>query len=63
MSIWSLSDLPKGFSEQVISYSCYDSCGKPKSKTALTHYRLNELPQIIYWKSLILILGMSGYVI
>ena len=29
----------------------------------LTHCRLNEITQTIYWKSLILILGMSGYVI
>ena len=29
----------------------------------LTHCRLNELPHIIYWKILIAILGMSGYVI
>ena len=29
----------------------------------LTHCRLNELPHTIYWKILISILGMSGYVI
>ena len=29
----------------------------------LTHCRLNKLPHTIYWKILILILGMSGYVI
>ena len=29
----------------------------------LTHCRLNELPHTIYWKILILIFGMSGYVI
>ena len=29
----------------------------------LTHCRLNELPHTIYWKILILILGMSDYVI
>ena len=29
----------------------------------LTHCRLIELPHIIYWKILILVLGMSGYVI
>ena len=29
----------------------------------LTHYILNELPNTIYWKILISILGMSGYVI
>ena len=27
----------------------------------LTHCRRNELSHIIYWKILILILGMSGY--
>ena len=27
----------------------------------LTHCRLNRLPHTIYWKSLISILGMSGY--
>ena len=29
----------------------------------LTHCRLNELPHTIYWKILILIIGMSDYVI
>ena len=29
----------------------------------LTHCRLNEIPHTIYWKILILILGMSGCVI
>ena len=28
----------------------------------ITHYRLNELPHIMYWKILISILGMSGYI-
>ena len=31
--------------------------------TLLTHCGLNELPQTIYWKMLILILGISGCVI
>ena len=31
--------------------------------TYLTYCRLNELSQTIYWKILISILGMSGYVI
>ena len=31
--------------------------------SSLTHYRLNELTHTIYWKILISILGMSGYVI
>ena len=34
--------------------------GKP---LILTHSGMNELPHTIYWKILILILGMSGYVI
>ena len=34
-----------------------------KEKNDLTHCRLNELPHTIYWEILILILGMSGYVI
>ena len=29
----------------------------------LSHCRLNELPHSIYWKGLISILGMSGYMI
>ena len=32
-------------------------------KQDLTHCRLNELPYTIYWKILILILGIWGYVI
>ena len=32
-------------------------------RSCLTHCRLNESPHTIYWKILILILGMSGYVI
>ena len=34
-----------------------------KASKYLTHCRLNELPHTIYWKFLISILGMSGYVI
>ena len=30
---------------------------------SLSHCRLDELPNTIYWKILISILGMSGYVI
>ena len=40
-----------------------DSVSALQSQLQLTHCRLNELIHIIYWKSLILILGMSGYVI
>ena len=31
--------------------------------SSLTHWRLNELQYTMYWKILISILGMSGYVI
>ena len=34
-----------------------------KSFTSLASCRLNELPHTIYWKILISILGISGYVI
>ena len=34
-----------------------------RSPCYLTHCRLNELPHTIYWKILILIWGMSAYVI
>ena len=33
------------------------------SAKSLTHCRLNDIPHTIYWKILIWILGMSGYVI
>ena len=33
-----------------------------QSKVSLTHCRLNELSHTLYWKILISILGMSGYV-
>ena len=40
-------------------------CGSVKlpnaRKKLLTHCRLNRLPKIIYWKSPILILGISGW--
>ena len=34
-----------------------------KMYVTLTHCKLNELPHITYWKILILIIGMSGYMI
>ena len=35
----------------------------PYSRVSLTHFRLNKLPYTIYWKSPILILDMSNYMI
>ena len=42
-----------------------DSLIRPSSTygKSLTHFRLNELPNIMYWKSRISILDISGYVI
>ena len=42
----------------ILYMSCHCLQGQP-----ITHCRLNELPHTIYWKILILILGVSGYVI
>ena len=42
---------------------CTSDWPLPVNNKLLTHCRLNELPHSIYWKILISILGMSGYVI
>ena len=52
------------------SYNCScflgyqrDNSGNCVESKFLTHYRLNKLSYTIYWKSLIMILGMSCYMI
>ena len=39
----------------VLLYCCTYNC--------LVYFRLNQLPNTIHWKSLISVLGMSGYVV
>ena len=43
--------------------SLYKELEKIILELSLTHGRLNEFTCTIYWKSLISVLGMSGYVI